>query len=96
MAREQLRGRDWLSFSLAAALPGFVLAMALAGMFQYLGDPMAQDKSQVTMWIVPPLWMAAAGAAFGFRTPHAAWRWLLLAAALAIGAVVALRLLVRG
>ncbi len=91
MARERLRGRDWLAFSLAAALPGFVLAMALAGVFQYLGNPLAQDKSQVTMWIVPPLWMAAAGAAFGFRTPRAAWGWLLLASALASLAVVALR-----
>ncbi|MGQ4582791.1 hypothetical protein [Lysobacter sp. F60174L2] len=91
MAREQLRGRDWLSFSLAAALPGFVLAMALAGVFQYLGDPIAQDKSQVTMWIVPPLWMAAAGTAFWFRSPRAAWGWLLLAAALASAAVFALR-----
>lgn len=92
MARERLRGRDWLAFSLAAALPGFVLAMALAGVFQYLGNPLAQDKSQVTMWIVPPLWMAAAGAAFGFRTPRAAWGWLLLASVLASLAVVALRL----
>jgi len=91
MARERLRRRDWLSFSLAAALPGFVLAMALSGVFQYLGDPLAADKSQVTMWIVPPLWMAAAGAAFGFRTPRAAWGWLLAAAVVASAAVVALR-----
>ena len=92
MAREQLRGRDWLSFSLAAALPGFVLAMALSGVFQYLGDPLAADKSQVTMWIVPPLWMAAAGAAFGFRTPRAAWGWLSLAGIVACVLVAALRL----
>ena len=92
MARERLRGRDWLSFSLAAALPGFVLAMALAGVFQYLGDPLATDKSQVTMWIVPPLWLAAAAATFGFRTASAAWGWLLPAAALAGLAVVALRM----
>lgn len=92
MAREQLRGRDWLSFSLAAAVPGFVLAVALSGVFQYLGDPLALDKSQVTMWIVPPLWLAAAGAAFGFRTPRTAWAWLLPAALLASAAVLALRL----
>lgn len=92
MARERLRGRDWLSFSLAAALPGFVLAMALSGVFQYLGDPLANDKSQVTMWIVPPLWMAAAGVAFGFRTPRAAWGWLSLATVVACAMVAALRL----
>jgi hypothetical protein len=91
MAREQLRGRDWLAFSLAAALPGFVLAMALAGIFQYAAHPLAQDKSQVTMWIVAPLWMAAAGAAFGFRQPRAAWYWLTPAALVASAVVSALR-----
>ena len=91
MARERLSGRDWLAFSLAAAVPGFTLAIALAGVFQFLGDAGAADKSQVAMWIVPALWAAAAGAAFGFRRPRAAWAWLVAANLAAAAALLLLR-----
>lgn len=91
MAREQLRGRDWLSFSLAAALPGLTLAILLSGVFQYAGDEMALDKSQVAMWLVPPLWLAAAGLAFAAPTPAAAWWRLLLGNAAALCAFLAFR-----
>jgi hypothetical protein len=35
-----------------------------------------QDKQQVAMWLVPPIWIAAMSGAFAFRTGARAWMWL--------------------
>lgn len=52
---------DWWSKSFAGAVLGLTLALALSGIFAWLGPGglYAPDKRQFNMWIIAPLWMTA-------------------------------------
>jgi hypothetical protein len=75
--REPL-SRDWISKTLAGVICGFGLAIALSGLLACLtpGGLAVQDKQQVAMWLVPPVWIAAMSVAFAFRSGTRAWLWL--------------------
>jgi len=75
--REPL-SRDWIGKALAGVIGGFGLAIAVSGLFACLtsGGLAVQDKQQVAMWLVPPIWIAAMSAAFAFRTGARAGWWL--------------------
>lgn len=66
---------DWISKILAGGLLGFALAIALSGLFAWLGPGgvNANNKGQFIMWIVPPLWMTFFSLVFLFRTGIRAW-----------------------
>lgn len=76
---------DWWSKTLAGAILGFTLALALTGIFAWFGPGGidAPQKVQVVMWMISPLWMILCSTAYFFRTGLRAWLWLLLANALA-------------
>lgn len=78
--------RDWISKSLAGVLLGFALAMgasaALAAVMA--GIPLA-TRSQLAMWLVPPVWMGIASTVYFFASGLRAWIWLGGACALLYG-----------
>lgn len=92
-ARPSPMRRDWLGKSLAGALPGLALALALSGVFAWTGPggAHAPNKYQLTMWLVVPLWAAILSLVFLFRSALQAWCWLGGASLLALGALFALR-----
>ena len=69
---------DWWSKSIAGVLLGFTLAVALSGLFTWIGPggPTAVNKFQFTMWIVAPLWLGVVSFCFLFRSGLRAWLWL--------------------
>ncbi len=50
---------DWWSKTLGGAILGFSLALALSGLFAWLGPGglAAPNKVQFVMWLIAPLWM---------------------------------------
>lgn len=78
-AKERNRlSRDWLSKTLAGVIGGFGLAIAASGLLACLtpGALDVQNKFQVAMWLVPPVWIGVMSASFMFRTGLRAWVWL--------------------
>ena len=69
---------DWVSKTLAGGLAGLSLSIALLGLFAWLGPggTSAPDKTQVIMWLVPPLWMSIFSLTYLFRSGWRAWIWL--------------------
>lgn len=72
---------DWWSKTLAGVILGFTLALALTGIFAWVGPGGidAPQKVQVVMWMIAPLWMILCSTSYFFRTGLSAWLWLLLA-----------------
>jgi len=70
--------RDWLSKTLAGVIGGFGLAIAASGLLACLtpGALDVQNKFQVAMWLVPPVWIGVMSTSFMFRTGLRAWVWL--------------------
>lgn len=69
---------DWISKTLAGGVAGLTLAVALLGLFAWLGPGGidAPDKVQVVMWLVPPLWMTIFSLTYLFRSGLQAWACL--------------------
>ncbi|MBC9903039.1 hypothetical protein [Achromobacter xylosoxidans] len=69
--------RDWISKSLAGALLGFALAMGASAALAALtaGIPLA-TRSQLAMWLVPPVWLGVASTVYFFASGLRAWIWL--------------------
>ncbi|MCR6629154.1 MAG: hypothetical protein NVV74_03350 [Magnetospirillum sp.] len=65
----------WCCRTLAGSVGGFGLAIALAGIFVWVG-PAGPGKYQLAMWLVAPVWLAVLSAAFLFRNGPQAWLWL--------------------
>lgn len=65
----------------AGVVGGFGLAIAASAWFARLspGGLTAASKFHVTMWLVPPLWIAITSASFMFRSGARAIGWLALA-----------------
>lgn len=84
---------DWWSKTLAGAVLGWTLALALSGLFAWLGPGGvdAPNKSQLVMWLIAPLWMLAFSFTYLFRTGLHALLWLSGANLLAYGALFAAR-----
>lgn len=94
--RSEIR-RDWTAKTLAGVLLGFALALALAGLFAFLGPGGldARDKYQLVMWLVAPLWLLVVSLVYLFRSGLRAWLWLGGASLLAHGGLYACRHLLR-
>ena len=69
---------DWISKTLAGGLAGLSLSIALLGLVAWLGPDgtSAPDKTQVIMWLIPPLWMTIFSLTYLFRSGLRAWLWL--------------------
>jgi hypothetical protein len=83
--------RGLMTKFVAGVVGGFGLAIAASALFTRLspGGLTAASKFHVTMWLVPPLWIAIASASFMFRSGARAIGWLAFAN-LAAFALVAL------
>jgi hypothetical protein len=70
--------RDWISKTLAGAILGFSLAVALAGLFAWLGPGglATPNKFQLVMWLISPIWLTTMSLSFLFTTGARAWLWL--------------------
>jgi hypothetical protein len=73
--RPETLSRDWLSKTLAGGAGGFGLGIAASGLLVCLtpGSLDVQNKFQVAMWLVPPVWIAVTSATYLFRTGRRAW-----------------------
>lgn len=69
---------DWWSKTIAGTVLGFTLAVALAGLFAWVGPGgvLAPNKYQFVMWMIAPVWLAVVSGCFVFRTGRQAWAWL--------------------
>lgn len=78
---------DWWSKTFAGCVLGASLALALSGLFAWLGPGgiTADNKVQVNMWLISPLWVLIFSFVFLFRTGLRAILWLSLANFLAYG-----------
>ncbi len=66
---------DWISKTLAGALLGFALAVAISGLFAWWGPGGigAPDKVQFNMWATSLYWMTVWSLVYLFRTGLRAW-----------------------
>ena len=69
---------DWWSKTFAGAFLGGTLALAVAGLFAWLGPGGidAREKSEFVMWMMAPVWMAVFSTVYLFRTGLRAVLWL--------------------
>ncbi|MCH2556848.1 MAG: hypothetical protein MK005_06045 [Alcanivorax sp.] len=88
----------WWSKTLAGGVLGFSLAIALSGLFAWLGPGGigAPDKVQFNMWLVPFIWMTVFSLVYLFRTGIRAWLWLGAANGLAFLALMLARRALEG
>lgn len=83
-----LSSRNWFGKASAGLIMGFVLALGLTGAFAWFGPGEVgyfSAQSQVTMWMMGPLWAGILSFCFLFRTGLRAWLWLGGASALVWG-----------
>ncbi|MDC8758405.1 hypothetical protein [Janthinobacterium fluminis] len=83
--RKQPISKDWWSKTLAGAVLGWTLALALAGLFAWFGPDgiAAPQKSQFVMWMIAPIWMLVFSFVYLFRSGARAVLWLAAANLLA-------------
>ncbi|MFT4069214.1 hypothetical protein [Paraburkholderia sp.] len=82
--------RDLFAKFVAGMAGGFGLAIAASALFARFssGGLSAASKFHVTMWLVPPLWIAIASASFMFRSGARAFGWLALSNLVAFALVL--------
>lgn len=69
--------RDWVSKSLAGAVLGFALALGASALLAHLtADIALATRSQLAMWLVPPVWLGVLGFVYFFSSGLRAWAWL--------------------
>ncbi|MAN73709.1 MAG: hypothetical protein CME84_06410 [Henriciella sp.] len=91
--------RNWFGKASAGLILGFVIAIALSGVWAWAGPGglMASSiKTQLNMWMVPPIWALILSLCFFFRSGVRAWAWLGLAAVICAGALYVAKFLVGG
>ncbi|MFZ6875166.1 hypothetical protein ACO0LF_24130 [Undibacterium sp. Di27W] len=76
---------DWWTKTLSGLVLGFTLALALSGLFAWLGPGgiAAPQKVQFVMWLIAPIWMLILSLIYLVRSGVRALTGLLLANVLA-------------
>jgi len=84
---------DWFGKGSAGVLCGLGLAVAVSGLFAWLGPGglYAPNKFQLNMWLMSPIWLGVISFCFLFRSGLRAWLWLGGANALAFVGLYACR-----
>lgn len=91
---EPLSSRNWFSKATAGVILGFGLALALSGLFAWLGPGgllAGAGKTQLSMWLMSPVWVATLALCFLFQSGRSAWWWLGLANLAAFGVLLVVR-----
>ena len=89
-ARVRLQSRHWFGKTVAGAVLGFGLALALSGLFAWLspgGIDAGGGKAQFNMWLMAPIWATVLSFVYLFRDSLRAWLWLGAANVLAFAAL---------
>ena len=91
---EQFRytSRDWFGKASAGIILGLALALALTGLFAWVGPGglmHSSAKTQLNMWLISPIWAFILSSCFLFRSGWRAWGWLGLANIIAFGLLFA-------
>ncbi len=84
----RLESRHWFGKTCAGVLLGFGLALALSGLFAWLGPDgidAGSGKRQFNMWLMAPVWATVLSFVYLFRTSLRAWLWLGAANVVAFG-----------
>lgn len=72
-------GRGWFGKVSAGAVLGFFLSLGCCGVFAVWGPGdvgFFSAQSQLTMWLMAPLWCGVLSFCFLFRSGPSAWLWL--------------------
>lgn len=86
--RPRLDSRHWFGKTCAGVVLGLGLALALSGLFAWLGPggiDAGDGKIQFNMWLIAPIWAGVLGFVFLFRDSRRAWLWLGAANGVAFG-----------
>ena len=78
-ARVRLESRHWFGKTCAGVVLGFGLALALSGLFAWLGPDginAGGGKNQFNMWLMAPIWATVLSFVYLFRDSLRAWLWL--------------------
>lgn len=93
--RTRLESCHWFGKTCAGVVLGFGLALALSGLFAWLGPDgidAGGGKTQFNMWLIAPLWAGVLSFVYLFADSRRVWLWLGLANVLAFGLLWAVRL----
>lgn len=73
--------RDWWVKTLAGVILGFMLALALVGLFAWVGPGGidAPEKNQFVMWMITPVWMLILSFIYLCRSGLRAMTYLVIA-----------------
>lgn len=84
MSRVPLTSRNWFGKASAGLICGFMLALALCGLFaRFATGGLGAGQLQFAMWLMAPIWSLIFSFCFFFRDGPRAWGWLGGAALLA-------------
>lgn len=84
----------WTTKTLAGLGLGYLLGLAVSGLFVVLVPAPPGQTFQLAMWLVAPVWLAVASLVYLFSTAARAWLWLGGATVSAWALVLASRALV--
>jgi hypothetical protein len=65
--------KNLASKAVAAILLGLGLAIALCGLYGWLGPGTMTDKYMVVLWLLVPVWLTVVSCSFFFKTAKQAW-----------------------
>lgn len=94
---QQLSSANWFGKASAGAIAGYLLTIAICGIFSRFGPlevGFFSAQAQITMWLVAPVWALILSFCFMFQNGWRAWGWLGSANLLAWGILLVDRFLI--
>ena len=76
---QQLTSANWFGKASAGTVAGFLLTLAICGLFASVGPGEVgffSARAQLTMWLMAPMWALILSFCFLFRNGPRAWFWL--------------------
>lgn len=76
---QQLSSANWFGKASAGVIAGFMLTLAICGLLAHFGPldvGYFSAQSQISMWLMSPVWGLIMSFCFLFRNGVHAWAWL--------------------